>query len=384
MVSATVQLIILKPIIALVFAVGFGMAGQSSGIPALLQGLLVLALAVFAWPVIARFFTFATIQAASSGLSTALGFALGATAGRTGGGQRTAGVDPDKFSQSMEDRIMASRGGAASSSDGGGGLGGAGGSPGQARAAERAVGGGAAGGGAVLAGIGLALRTAQQVGNAMAGRMEQTAAHAGMSGAYPYSTVAGTPRYGAAQPPQRLAGGAGQHSWPGQQTGERVRGRAAASGRPAQFPDEPGAPSGYDGDADLDGGDAMEGAAHDRRRAVTPDRQSRSYGGWQQEKVAFIFGLSVRRAAILAAAILAVIMPIATGKMSAAVTLWPVAAVLAATVMIRFQGRTGDEWAASAVSWALIAVPARAPVRRRPPCRHGRRTSRSRTMTTAR
>jgi hypothetical protein len=72
MVSATVQLIILKPIIALVFAVGFGMAGQSSGIPALLQGLLVLALAVFAWPVIARFFTFATIQAASSGLSTAL------------------------------------------------------------------------------------------------------------------------------------------------------------------------------------------------------------------------------------------------------------------------------------------------------------------------
>jgi hypothetical protein len=72
MVSATVQLIILKVVIALVFAVGFAMAGQSTGIQALLQGLLVLALAVFAWPVIARFFTFATIQAASSGLSTAL------------------------------------------------------------------------------------------------------------------------------------------------------------------------------------------------------------------------------------------------------------------------------------------------------------------------
>jgi hypothetical protein len=252
MVSATVQLIILKPIIALVFAVGFGMAGQSTGISALLQGLLVLALAVFAWPVIARFFTFATIQAASSGLSTALGFALGATAGRTGGGQRTAGVDPDKFSQSMEDRIMASRGGTASSSEGGGGLGGAGELAGTGAGSGAGGGGGAAGGGVVLAGIGLALRTAQQVGNAMAGRMEQTAAHAGMSGAYPYSTVAGTPRHGA-QPPQRLAGSGGLYSGPGQQTGEYEDASHPPPG-PPQFPDEPGAPGGYDGDAGPDGG----------------------------------------------------------------------------------------------------------------------------------
>ncbi len=88
----------------------------------------------------------------------------------------------------------------------------------------------------------------------------------------------------------------------------------------------------------------------------TRDRQSRSYGGWQQEKVAFIFGLSARRAGILAAAVLAVIVPVAMARMSAAVTLWPAAAVLAATAMIRFQGRTGDEWAASALSWALIAA----------------------------
>ena len=230
-------LIILKPVIALVFAVGFGMAGQSAGIPALLQGLLVLALAVFAWPVIARFFTFATIQAASSGLSTALGLALGATAGRMGGSQRTAGVNPEMFSQSMEDRIMASRGGSASSA--GGGL------AGTAAGGEAGGGGDAAGGGAVLAGIGLALRTAQQMGNAMAGRMEQTAAHAGMHGAYPYSTVAGTPRYGVAHPPQRTAGGGGQSSGPGQEGGE-------GDGAPPQFPDEPGAPSAYAGDADLD------------------------------------------------------------------------------------------------------------------------------------
>ena len=43
-VSATVQLIILKPVIALVFAVGLGMAGTSSGVESLLAGLLVLAL----------------------------------------------------------------------------------------------------------------------------------------------------------------------------------------------------------------------------------------------------------------------------------------------------------------------------------------------------
>jgi hypothetical protein len=88
----------------------------------------------------------------------------------------------------------------------------------------------------------------------------------------------------------------------------------------------------------------------------TGNRQPRSYGGWQQEKVALIFGLSARRAAILAAAVLAVIMPIATARISAAVTLWPAAAVLAAAAVIRFQGRTGDEWAASAISYLLVAA----------------------------
>jgi hypothetical protein len=227
--------------------VGFGMSGQSTGIAALLQGLVVLALAVFAWPVIARFFTFATIQAASSGLSTALGLALGASAGR-GGGSGTAGVRPDMFSQSMEDRIMASRGGAASGGPGsGGGLGGEGAGAGAADGA----GGGAGGAGAVLAGIGLALRTAQQAGNAMAARMEQTAAHAGMHGAYPYSTVAGTPRYGALQRP---SGRPGQY---GGQAGDEAYGEGDGMPEPAagsSFPDEPAAPAGFASDA-AGGGD---------------------------------------------------------------------------------------------------------------------------------
>jgi hypothetical protein len=122
-VAAAVQLIILKPVIALVFAVGFGMAGKSAGLSAVLQGLLVLGLAVFAWPVVARFFTFTSVQAVNAGLSTALGFAVGAAAGRAAGGP--AGVPPEQLGVATEGRVMAARGAAAGSpgagSAGGGG-----------------------------------------------------------------------------------------------------------------------------------------------------------------------------------------------------------------------------------------------------------------------
>ncbi len=156
--AAVTQLIILKPVIALVFAVGFGMAGQSSGVAAIFGGLLVLALAVFAWPVVARFFTFTSVQAANAGLAALLGLAAGTMAGRGGGGP--AGVRPGQFSQASESRVM---GGAS-----GGGPGPAGGTGGGGTA-------GGGGGGAVLAGIGLALQKAHQAGTALAGRMEQTA-----------------------------------------------------------------------------------------------------------------------------------------------------------------------------------------------------------------
>jgi hypothetical protein len=89
---------------------------------------------------------------------------------------------------------------------------------------------------------------------------------------------------------------------------------------------------------------------------TTQARQVRTYGGWQPEKVAFIFGLSARRAAILAAATLAAIMPIATTRISSAAVLWPAALTMACAAMVRIQGRTGDEWAASAASYALIAL----------------------------
>ena len=106
--SATAQLIILKPVIALVFAVGFGMAGTSDGVESLLEGLLVLALAAFSWPVIARFFTFGSVQASSSGLSTVLGFLAGQAS--QSGGRGPAGVSPDQWSMAAENRTMAGQG----------------------------------------------------------------------------------------------------------------------------------------------------------------------------------------------------------------------------------------------------------------------------------
>lgn len=92
----------------------------------------------------------------------------------------------------------------------------------------------------------------------MAGRMEQTAAHAGMQGAYPYSTVAGTPRYGAARSVQYPSGGAGQYAGAGQQGEDGGYGEGGGTPEPAvgssPFPDEPAAPGGYAGDAGPDGG----------------------------------------------------------------------------------------------------------------------------------
>lgn len=89
---------------------------------------------------------------------------------------------------------------------------------------------------------------------------------------------------------------------------------------------------------------------------ITDTTGSRTYGGWQQEKVAFMFGLSGRRAAMAAAAVLALVIPVASGKFGEAVVYWPAAVVLALTAFTRLAGRTADEWAASAVSHALVKL----------------------------
>jgi hypothetical protein len=164
LVAMTVQLIILKPVIALVFALGFNMAGDSQDLTTTLSGMLVLLLAVLAWPAIARFFTFASVQVGGgAGLAALLGFAGGRLS--TAGGP-PIGPSPDTFGQESASRTMssfASRGGGAAAA----GAGTAAGPMGMAAAAS--------------------VRFAQQAVNSLAGGMEKMAGHAGVQGANPYA-----------------------------------------------------------------------------------------------------------------------------------------------------------------------------------------------------
>jgi hypothetical protein len=78
---------------------------------------------------------------------------------------------------------------------------------------------------------------------------------------------------------------------------------------------------------------------------------SRTYFGWQQEKVAFLFGLSGQRVAMLVLAVLAGTWPVTIANLQAGVVAWPIAGVLVLLVFLRVEGRTVDEWATAAVSY---------------------------------
>jgi hypothetical protein len=108
--AGTIRLVVLKPAIALVFAVGFGVTGgsQSEDLGTLLAGMLILLLAVLAWPAIGRLFTFMTVHTGGgSGLAAVLGFAANQVNGGGGGGA-PVGVNPDQFGQAAESRTMSS------------------------------------------------------------------------------------------------------------------------------------------------------------------------------------------------------------------------------------------------------------------------------------
>ena len=181
--SSTAQLIILKPVIALVFCVGFSLTGRSSDIETLLTGMLILVLAVIAWPAVARFFTFASIQVGGgAGLGAVLGFAA---ARMSSGSSAPAGTEPDEFSRRIEARTMAGLENASVR----------GGAPGAATAGLART--------AALGPAGLAVAAtsaAQRAANTLTGRMEQMAGHAGMPGANPYAQPAGSPRYAGHRP----------------------------------------------------------------------------------------------------------------------------------------------------------------------------------------
>lgn len=180
LVSSTTQLIILKPVVALVFALGFNIAGDSQDFETTLSGMLILLLAALAWPAIARFFSFASVQVGGgAGLAALLGFAGGRLTAATAGGP--TGASPDSFGEESAQRTMASF-----TSRGGTPAGGMAREAGTGAAAGTGTAAGGAGGpvGAIAA---AGVRLAQQAVNSLAGGMEKTAANAGIQGANPYA-----------------------------------------------------------------------------------------------------------------------------------------------------------------------------------------------------
>jgi hypothetical protein len=162
LVSAELALIFVKPVIALVLAVGFTVASGSTGIQGVIVGFMILAAAALAWPVIIRLFSFFEMELTGAG--AVLGFAGGLAA--QAWGSRSSGAQP--LWQSMEQASSRAGGGPSA-------LGTSGGSSG--------VDGGGGGGGGVLGGGGL-LRSAADVRSSAAGAGAAGVARtAGMAGA---------------------------------------------------------------------------------------------------------------------------------------------------------------------------------------------------------
>lgn len=80
LVTAGVQLIFLKPLIVLVFAIGFGVAGESDDVLGVMAGLVTLVLAAVAWPALAKMCTWTAVHVGEAGGLTAL--AAGTVGGR--------------------------------------------------------------------------------------------------------------------------------------------------------------------------------------------------------------------------------------------------------------------------------------------------------------
>ena len=155
-VRAGAQLIILKPTVALIFALGFAMSNNGGdGTTQVITGLCILSLAVIAWPALAKFMSWGSGMAASAGgVGALLGFAAG------------------KVAQSSS----AAGGGPVGSDSGAGSRGESSHATGTIARVTAAVASG--GTSAAVAGVAKAAQAALTAGPAL---MDQMAAHAGIS-----------------------------------------------------------------------------------------------------------------------------------------------------------------------------------------------------------
>jgi hypothetical protein len=189
-VSATIQLILMKPLVAIIFAIGFSLIGETNtedgtgatDIATLLSGMLIILLAALSPFALARFMTFtSTHVGGGSGLAAVAGAGGGFLSAQTAPGM--GGTSSLQFGQAAEARTMAAVGGRMTMA---GNKSGAVGS-GAMKAASAA--------GPWVAGAAMALQAVQRGANSLTQRMEQTAARAGIEGANPYALPGGYPGY---------------------------------------------------------------------------------------------------------------------------------------------------------------------------------------------
>ncbi|MEW1723856.1 hypothetical protein [Streptomyces sp. NPDC093109] len=184
--NALIALVLMKPLIVVCFAIGFGaMAGaDTQGVQNMFVGLLIFVIACFAWPVLAKFMTFSTVGgggSVASGLMSSVGSSAGSMtggyrpemsgAGAVGGGSNYTRALERDTAQTMSSGSNAA---ASAGSSPGAGAGSTGGGQGGA------VRGGARFGGKVAAGVGLGLQALAVGKDVLESGMANTAAHAGL------------------------------------------------------------------------------------------------------------------------------------------------------------------------------------------------------------
>ncbi|MFH8760247.1 hypothetical protein [Streptomyces atroolivaceus] len=85
--NALIALILMKPMIVLCFAIGFGAMAEGQGVQNMFVGLVIFILACFAWPVLAKFMTFSTVGGGSA-IASGLMSSVGSSASSVSGGYR--------------------------------------------------------------------------------------------------------------------------------------------------------------------------------------------------------------------------------------------------------------------------------------------------------
>ncbi|MFE7751373.1 hypothetical protein [Streptomyces sp. NPDC057428] len=173
--NALIALILMKPMIVLCFAIGFGAMAEGQGVQNMFVGLVIFILACFAWPVLAKFMTFSTVGGGSA-IASGLMSSVGSSAASVSGGYRPemggAGAvgGGSAYTQALEqDTAQTSTSGSNATPVSGGGVGG-----------SAANGAGRSFGSKVFGTVALPLQLLAAGKDTLESGMSSTAGHAGL------------------------------------------------------------------------------------------------------------------------------------------------------------------------------------------------------------